>query len=62
MHLRLHVDAGFNVNSQIYKQILVPLSSVGSTVIFKNRFYNGSTNFTQDPNELKKRILGYGQK
>ena len=57
----LHVDAGFNVNSQIYKQILVPLSSVGSTIIFKNRFYNGSTNFTQDPDELKKKNLGYGQ-
>ena len=42
----LHVDAGFNVNSQIYKQILVPLSSVGSTIIFKNRFYNGSTNLS----------------
>ena len=57
----LHVDAGFNLNSQIYKQILVPLSSVGSTIIFKNRFYNGSTNFTQDPEELKKKNLGYGQ-
>ena len=57
----LHVDAGFNLDSQIYKQILVPLSSVGSTVIFKNRFYNGSTNFTLDPDELKKKNLGYGQ-
>ena len=43
----LHVDAGFEVNNQIYKQTLIPLSSVGSTVIFKNRFYYGqSTNFT----------------
>ena len=50
----LHVDAGFEVNNQIYKQTLIPLSSVGSTVIFKNRFYNGSTSFTQDPEELKK--------
>ncbi|MEC7150523.1 MAG: hypothetical protein VXW09_01740 [Pseudomonadota bacterium] len=57
----LHVDAGFNLDSQIYKQILVPLSSVGSTVIFKNRFYDGSTNFTLDPDELKKKNLGYGQ-
>ena len=57
----LHVDAGFNLNSQIYKQTLIPLSSVGSTVIFKNRFYEGSTNFTQDPEELKKTNLGYGQ-
>ena len=33
----LHVDAGFEPKNQIYKQSLVPLSSVGSTVIFKNR-------------------------
>ena len=57
----LHVDAGFELNSQIYKQSLIPLSSIGSTVIFKNRFYDGSTNFTQDPEELKKKKLGYGQ-
>jgi len=57
----LHVDAGFEVDSQIYKQSLIPLSPVGSTVIFKNRFYEGSTNFTQDPEELKKKNLNYGQ-
>ena len=57
----LHVDAGFELNSQIYKQTLIPLSSVGSTVIFKNRFYDGSTSFTQDPEELKKKDLKYGQ-
>ena len=51
----LHVDAGFEINSQIYKQSLIPLSSIGSTVIFKNRFYDGSTSFTQDPEELKKK-------
>ncbi len=57
----LHVDAGFEMESQIYKQTLIPLSSVGSTVIFKNRYYDGSTSFTQDPDELKKKKLGYGQ-
>ena len=57
----LHVDAGFELKNQIYKQSLIPLSSVGSTVIFKNRFYEGSTSFTQDPEELKKKNLGYGQ-
>ncbi len=57
----LHVDAGFEAKNQIYKQTLIPLSSVGSTVIFKNRFYGGSTNFTQDPEELKKTDLKYGQ-
>ena len=49
------------MNSQIYKQSLIPLSSVGSTVIFKNRYYEGSTSFTQDPEELKKKDLKYGQ-
>ena len=57
----LHVDAGFELKNQIYKQSLIPLSSVGSTVIFKNRFYDCSTSFTQDPEELKKKKLGYGQ-
>ena len=52
----LHVDAGFDLKHQIYKQSLIPLSHVGSTVIFKNRFYDGSTNFTQDPEELRKKI------
>ena len=57
----LHVDAGFEINNQIYKQTLIPLSSVGSTVIFKNRYYDGSTSFTRDPEELKKKNLSYGQ-
>ena len=57
----LHVDGGFELKNQIYKQTLIPLSSVGSTVIFKNRYYEGSTNFTQDPTELAKKDLKYGQ-
>ena len=57
----LHVDAGFEPNNQIYKQSLIPLTPVGSTIIFKNRFYGGSTTFTQDPEELKKKNLSYGQ-
>ena len=57
----LHVDAGFNFDNLIYRQTLIPLSSVGSTVIFKNRFYGGSTNFTLDPKELGKKNLSYGQ-
>ncbi len=57
----LHVDAGFNFDNLIYRQTLIPLSSVGSTVIFKNRFYGGSTNFTLDPKELSKKNLSYGQ-
>ena len=57
----LHVDGGFELKNQIYKQTLIPLSSVGSTVIFKNRYYEGSTSFTQDPKELEKKDLKYGQ-
>ena len=57
----LHVDAGFNLNEIIFKQTLIPLTSKGSTVIFKNRFYGNSTNFTIDDNELKVKDLKYGQ-
>ena len=57
----LHIDGGFNLNDLIYKQTLIPLTPVGSTVIFKNRFYGQSTNFTTDKNELEKKELNYGQ-
>ena len=42
----LHVDSGFNLDEIIFKQTLIPLTS--STVIFKNKFYGNSTNFTID--------------
>ena len=58
---RLHIDGGFNFEDLIYKQSLIPLTPVGSTVIFKNRFYGKSTNFTIDKNELEKTKLNYGQ-
>ena len=57
----LHVDAGFNNEEIIYKQTLIPLSPVGSTVIFKNKFYGNSTSFTIDSEELKIKNLKYGQ-
>ena len=57
----LHVDAGFNLDEIIFKQTLIPLSSKGSTVIFKNKFYGNSTNFTIDKNELSIKNLNYGQ-
>ena len=57
----LHVDAGFNLNEIIFKQTLIPLTSKGSTVIFKNKFYGNSTNFTIDEDELKVKNLKYGQ-
>ena len=57
----LHIDGGFNLEDLIYKQTLIPLTPVGSTVIFKNRFYGQSTNFTIDKGELEKKDLKYGQ-
>jgi len=57
----LHVDSGFNFENLIYRQTLIPLTPVGSTVVFKNRFYGESTNFTLDSNELEKKQLNYGQ-
>ena len=57
----LHIDGGFNFEDLIYKQSLIPLTAKGSTVIFKNRFYGNSTNFTIDKNELEVKNLLYGQ-
>jgi hypothetical protein len=57
----LHIDGGFNFEDLIYKQSLIPLTSVGSTVIFKNRFYGQSTSFTIDKDELEMKKLKYGQ-
>ena len=57
----LHIDGGFNPEDLIYKQTLIPLTPVGSTVIFKNRFYGSSTNFTLDKKELEYKKLKYGQ-
>ena len=57
----LHIDGGFNFEDLIYKQSLIPLTSVGSTIIFKNRYYGKSTNFTIDKQELEIKKLNYGQ-
>ena len=57
----LHIDGGFNLNDVIYKQTLIPLTPVGSTIIFKNRYYGQSTNFTTNKEELEIRNLKYGQ-
>ena len=51
--LKLHVDSGFNENDLIYKQIITPLSPIGETILFKNRWYGTSTSFTIDEEELK---------
>ena len=57
----LHVDGGFNSDEIIYKQTLIPLTSKGGTVIFKNKFYGNSTNFTINKDELEIKKLNYGQ-
>ena len=57
----LHVDAGFDLEEIIFKQTLIPLTSKGGTIIFKNKFYGNSTNFTIDEKELKIKDLKYGQ-
>ena len=51
--LKLHVDSGFEEKDIIFKQVVTPLSPIGETVIFKNRWYGKSTSFTIDADELK---------
>ena len=51
--LKLHVDSGFNEKDIIFKQVVTPLSPIGETVIFKNKWYRKSTSFTIDEDELK---------
>ena len=51
--LKLHVDSGFEEKDIIFKQIVTPLSPIGETVIFKNKWYGRSTSFTIDEDELK---------
>tara|TARA_B100000787_G_scaffold68989_1_gene50741 strand:+ start:302 stop:1018 length:717 start_codon:yes stop_codon:yes gene_type:complete len=51
--LPLHVDTGTNLDNVTYKQLLTPLSDIGETVIFKNRWYERSATFTIDHEELK---------
>ena len=57
----LHGDGGFSTDEIIYKQTLIPLTAKGGTVIFKNKFYGNSTNFTINKEELEIRKLNYGQ-
>ena len=56
----LHVDTGFNFRKILYKQTLLPLSSKGETIIFKNRFYGCSTTFSINPEELS--ATGYNKR
>jgi hypothetical protein len=56
----LHVDTGFNFKKILFKQFLLPLTTKGETIIFKNRFYGCSTTFSIDPKELKAK--GYNKR
>ena len=61
--LKLHVDSGFEEKDIIFKQAVTPLSPIGETVIFKNRWYGKSTSFTIDEDELKFRpTLGQNER
>jgi len=61
--LKLHVDSGFKEKDIIFKQAVTPLSPIGETVIFKNRWYGKSTSFTIDEDELKFRpTLGQNER
>ena len=61
--LKLHVDSGFEENDIIFKQAVTPLSPIGETVIFKNKWYGKSTSFTIDEDELKfKPVLGQNER
>jgi len=51
--LKLHVDSGFQEKDIIFKQVVTPLSPIGETVIFQNKWYGKSTSFTIDEDELK---------
>ena len=56
----LHVDTGFEFDKVIYKQMLMPLSDNGETIIFKNRFYGCSTTFSINEKELSAK--GYNKR
>ena len=60
MPVSLHVDSGFDFSKVIFKQTLLPLSDMGETVIFKNRFYGCATTFSISPRELKAK--GYNKR
>jgi len=50
--LKLHVDSGFQETEIIFKQVVTPLTPIGETVIFNNRWYGRSTSFTINKEEL----------
>ncbi len=59
--LKLHADTGKNSDSIIYKQMLIPLSNIGETLLFEPRWRNESSSFTIDKNEIKNNY-GYNKR
>ena len=52
--IKLHVDTGRDKNKIIYKQILIPLTDTGDTILFEPRWYGPSSTFTIEKDELRK--------
>ena len=51
--IKLHVDTGKDKNKIIYKQILIPLTDTGDTILFEPRWYGPSSSFTIQKDELQ---------
>lgn len=51
--IKLHVDTGRDENKIIYKQILIPLSDTGDTILFEPRWYGQSASFTIKKEEIE---------
>ncbi len=51
--IKIHADTGKDKKNLIYKQILIPLTDTGDTVLFEPRWYGPSTSFTIKKEELE---------
>lgn len=51
--IKLHVDTGKDENKIIYKQVLIPLTDTGDTILFEPRWYGPSASFTINEKEIK---------
>ncbi len=59
--IKLHVDTGRDKKKIIYKQILIPLTDTGDTILFEPRWYGPSSSFTIQEEELQNQN-GYNQR
>ena len=51
--IKLHVDTGRDKKKIIYKQILIPLTDTGETILFEPRWYGQSATFTISKEEIQ---------